>query len=113
MRPQSSLARFQNSITRIEQKFKDSTGLNNAAAFPRTDRKQTQSVHMSKECKLPLGLIEADETTPSERIKQLCKPQKIILKDLKSQAMISNPEHPIGHLKLREKFSIPLPKQLT
>ena len=53
-----------------------------------------------------------DETTPSDRIKQLCKPQKIILKDLKSQTMISNPEHPVGHLKLREKFSIPFPNQL-
>lgn len=82
VRPQSSLARFHNSVIRVEKKFTMNTGPNNPRNYPGTERKKNKSVTLISNCKIIVTsdpLVSPDHPTPTDRIKMLSKPQKIIL----------------------------------
>lgn len=47
--------------------------------------------------------------TPTERIKTLCKPVKLLMSEQKKRFLTRNPENPNGHALLREQYSLPKP----
>ena len=93
------MAKFQNKVSTIEDSFFGSVGLNNRKAYPQTERRKNFSVDFSGEL----------EQTPTERIKTLCKPVKLLMTEQRRGTLTRNPENPTGHVMLREQYSLPKP----
>lgn len=99
-KPPTPLARFQNSVNKIEQNLNGNVGLNNQKVWPATERRRGLSQRLFN---------TFDSPSPTDEIKAISKNVKTQMTEQKVGYLTRDPENVAGHNILREKYSLPLP----